>query len=79
MQYGLGVFGTGIPNRDALTYTAFENKPGLDSLRACFSDPKTSRVEKEKEPKNYFGPQLKSGGNLLSRKLYSHYHRQDCV
>src|SRR5439155_26237477 len=21
----------------------------------------------------------KSGGNLLSRKLYNHYHRQDCV
>ena len=26
-----------------------------------------------------FGFSEKTGGNLLSRKLYNHYHRQDCV
>ena len=26
-----------------------------------------------------FGFLERSGGNLLSRKLYRHYHRQDCV
>jgi hypothetical protein len=43
--------------------------------------PENAGNQKQKKPKH---PQTfrlfrKTGGNLLSRKLYNHYHRQGCV
>jgi hypothetical protein len=35
--------------------------------------------EKSRNARKRFGFLGKTGGNLLSRKLYNHYHRQDCV
>jgi hypothetical protein len=36
-------------------------------------------AEKKKAETKCFGFFKESGGNLLSQKLYNHYHRQDCV
>ena len=36
-------------------------------------------AEKKKAETTCFGFLKESGGNLLSQKLYNHYHRQDCV
>ena len=38
-----------------------------------------SRAHKCKSRNLCLGFSEKTGGNLLSRKLYNHYHRQDCV
>ena len=53
-----------------------------ESWQDCNKKDRTVPAEtfRDKKSRNFrFGLIERSGGNLLSRKLYNHYHRQGCV